>query len=107
MESKKRRFAWKISLIFLAICISGLSHGQGIGNLTEVCKDTNTQSRAMAKVAGYDIDQLCSKFNSNTPEIAKNITPEQKAVSSRETVSSDDKVIPPITKNLQTRLEIV
>jgi polysaccharide export outer membrane protein len=88
MEVTTRKLLWTIKSIFLAACISGLSHGQDISKVSEICKDATNDSRSMAKVAGYDIDELCGELNSSVLESNQNSQPVPSPALPRKTVSS-------------------
>jgi len=90
MEATTRKLLWAIKSLLLATCVSGLSYGQDASKVDEACQNITSQSRAMAKMAGYDIDQLCGDKDSSVEENEQSIQPEQFPLYPRQTVLSDE-----------------
>ena len=100
MEVTTRKLLWTIKSLLLAACISGLSHGQDLNKVNEACEDITSNSRAMAKAAGYDLDQLCGEFESSPIVNQQIVEPRQLPLSSRQEVS-------PYEQNYEKAFEIV
>ena len=82
------------ALLVLCISILGLSlsfsaYSQGLGDVKQLCDNATAANRAMARQAGYDLDQQCSEI---TTAVAPKLAIEAPAPVVRETVSSSEEI---------------
>ena len=81
-------------LLVLCISVAGIStslkaYSQGLGDLKQLCDNATLANKAMAKQAGYDLDQLCSEIT--TAGTAK-MAVEAPDLVARGTVSSSEDI---------------
>ena len=80
------------ALLVLCISILGLSlsfsaYSQGLGDVKQLCDNATAANKAMARQAGYDLDQLCGEI---TTAGAAKVAVEAPAPVARGTVSSSE-----------------
>ena len=70
--------------------MSTASNSQGLENITKLCDNATPVNKAVAKQAGYDLDELCGEFTDNfrSNSLSAPVSPPV----ARETVSSTEKV---------------
>lgn len=88
MEFSSQNLLRTLGLFMLSQCLVEYSFAQGSFDAKTICKDSSSVDRSMALAAGYDLDKLCSSFNSLSTKNAdkKPATPE---VVPRSSVSSE------------------
>ena len=52
---------WILCISFTVILPSFDAHSQGLENILQLCDNATTANKAIAKRAGYDLDQLCGE----------------------------------------------
>ena len=82
------------ALLVLCISILGLSlsfsaYSQGLGDVKQLCDNATAANKAMARQAGYDLDQLCGEI---TTAGAAKVAVEAPASVARGTVSSSEDI---------------
>ena len=89
MKHYKLPACWVLFISILGISMSLNTSSQGIGDLKQLCDNATAANKAMAKQAGYDLDQLCGEIRSIvTPKLAI----EAPAPVTRDTVSSSEDI---------------
>ena len=76
-----------LCIYFLGISLSFNTYSQGLGDVKQLCDNATAANKAMARQAGYDLDQLCGEITFVGQ--AKNSSPRAPAPVARDTVSSD------------------
>ncbi len=82
------------ALLVLCISFIGLSlpfsaYSQGFGDVKQLCDNATAANKAMARQAGYDLDQLCGEIKSAA---APKVAIEAPAPVARDTVSSTEEI---------------
>ena len=82
------------ALLVLCFSILGLSlsfsaYSQGLGDVEQLCDNATAANKAMARQAGYDLDELCGEI---TAAAAPKVALEAPAPVARGTVSSSEDI---------------
>lgn len=85
MRQLKTTKLWLLSMALITLCFSVSGYSQELAEAKQLCGNLTTANKAMAKKAGYDVDQLCGEVA--TAAGAKKAVPAAPAVA-RATVSS-------------------
>ena len=80
---------WAVSVLILISAKSENGFAQGVGEIKRLCSSASASDKAMAKQAGYNLDQLCGDISASLAPKAPIVTPPTVA---RGTVSSSKKV---------------
>ena len=80
---------WVLCISILGISFSLNTYSQGIGDVKQLCDNVTAANKAMARQAGYDLDQLCAQI---TAEAAPKVAIEAPAPVTRDTVSSSENI---------------
>ena len=87
MNTTVREILRIISIILVSLSIASLGHTQDVNDAKKMCKSLSSSDRSAAKLAGYDIEKICSSLN-NSKLASKAVSSSSPALVSRETVSS-------------------
>ena len=77
---------WVSYISIFGISVSLNTYSQGIGDIKQLCDNSTAANKAMARQAGYDLDQLCGEVASVGQ--ANKVVPEQPKVA-RQTIATD------------------
>ena len=62
---------WILCISFTVTLPSFDAHSQGLENILQLCDNATTANKAIAKRAGYDLDQLCGEVRAEAaPKVA-------------------------------------
>ena len=78
-----------LCLPFVAMSLSFSVYSQGLGDVKQLCDNATAANKAMARQAGYDLDQLCGEI---TSAAAPKVALEAPAPVARDTVSSSEDI---------------
>ena len=80
---------WVLCISILGISVSLNTYSQGLGDVKQLCDNATAANRAMARQAGYDLDQLCGEITTAGAEKVAVQAPDPVA---RGTVSSSEDI---------------
>jgi protein involved in polysaccharide export with SLBB domain len=80
---------WVICIPLVVMSFSFNTYSQGLGDVKQLCDNATAANKAMARQAGYDLDQLCGEI---TAAAAPKIAVEAPDPVARDTVSSSEEI---------------
>ena len=89
MRQFKSLVFWILCIFVAVMTLSSSVYSQGLGDIKQLCANATVANKAMARQAGYDLDQLCGQL---TTVVTPKVAIEAPAPVTRDTVSSSEDI---------------